>query len=141
MNRLKGNQSSYVLAALLAIFIVFDISVPDPVAELVDTIVGKLVVILVALNLFFLHPIVGALGLVAAYELIRRAERAPPSMARKYLPSEKKKSVELSKINQFPLTVEEEVIANQIPYAFNTETATAAPYRPVQDPVFDAARV
>lgn len=138
---LKDNQHNYILAVLLAVFIIFDVRVPDAVAELVDTIIGKVIVVVAALNLFMLHPVVGALGIIAAYELIKRSEQSPQSQEKKYAPSEKKKSLELNKLNQFPVTVEEEVIAKQIPYSFNVKAPTRASYRPVQDPVFDAAKI
>lgn len=142
LKKLRGKEHNYVLAALLAIFVIFPVSLPEVVAEMINTIVGKIVVIIIALHLFCVHPMVGALGILAAYELIKRAEHTiikQPS--HRYLPSEAKKTTHLSKYNQFPVTVEEMVIAKQIPYVFKKTPSNHAGYKPVQDSVQGAAKL
>ena len=143
MKKLRGKEHHYVLAALLAIFVVFPISLPQIVAEMVNTLVGRIVIILLALNLFLAHPMVGAIGVLAAYELIKRAESTTINQpSNRFIPSEKKKTSNMSKYNQFPVTVEEMVIAKQIPYVFNTkQSASSSSYKPVQDSVQGAARL
>jgi len=136
---MKKDSHHYVLAALLIIFIVSNIRVPSIVGELVDNVVGKVVVIMIALSLFAAHPVVGAIGLVAAYVLIKRSEGY--KAVENYIPSERKKSQVLSAINQFPVTVEEEVIAKQIPYVFKMHAAGNTPYKGVQDKLHGAAKI
>jgi len=136
---MKKDSHHYVLAALLIIFIVSDVSVPDAIGELVNNVVGKIVVIMIALSLFAAHPVVGAIGLVAAYQLIKRSERYT-SIAN-FIPSERKKSKVLCALNQFPVTVEEEVIAKQIPYVFKMHAAGNIPYKGVQDRLHGAAKI
>ena len=143
LKKLRGKEHNYVLAALLAIFVIFPVSLPHIVAEMVNNIIGKVVVILIALNLFLAHPMVGAIGLLAAYELIKRAEHTQISQpTHRFLPSETKKSSNMSKYNQFPVTVEEMVIAKQIPYVFKLKkSGNNAGYKPVQDSVQGAAKL
>ena len=143
LKKLRGKEHNYVLAALLAVFVIFPISLPQIVAEMINTVVGKVVIILVALNLFLAHPMVGAIGLLAAYELIKRAENTTINQpTHRYIPSETKKATSLNKYNQFPVTVEEIVIAKQIPYVFKTRSsASSSSYKPVQDSVQGAARL
>lgn len=136
---MKKDTHHYVLAALLIVFIVSDVKVPGVIAELVDTMLGKIVVIMIALSLFAAHPVVGAIGLVAAYQLVMRSQGH--SSVAMYVPSEKKKSRVLSAMNQFPTTVEEEVIANQIPYVFKRTAAGNSPYKGVQDKLHGAAKI
>lgn len=136
---MKKDTHNYILATLLIIFIVSDVQVPDMVAELVDTALGKIIVAMVALSLFGAHPVVGAIGLVAAYQLVIRSE-GHYAMAT-YMPSEKRKSEVLSTINQFPTTVEEEVIAKQIPYVFKQTASGNSPYKGVQDKLHGAAKL
>ena len=136
---MKKDQHHYVLAALLIIFIVSDVKVPNAVAELVDSTLGKIVVAIVALSLFSSHPVVGAIGLVAAYQLIMRSQGM--AATQQYIPSEHKKSQALSAMNQFPVTVEEEVIANQIPYVFKRKGGAGSPYKGVQDKLHGAAKL
>lgn len=143
LKKLRGKEHNYVLAALLAVFVVFPVSLPQIVAEMINTVVGKVVIILVTLNLFLAHPMVGAIGILAAYELIKRAENTTISQpTHRYIPSETKKATSLNKYNQFPVTIEEIVIAKQIPYVFKTKSsASSSGYKPVQDSVQGAARL
>jgi len=136
---MKKDTHHYVLAALLIIFIVSDVRVPAVVGELVDTIVGKIVVVMLALSLFAAHPVVGAIGLVAAYQLILRSQGLQAVSL--YIPSEIKKSQTLSAMNQFPVTVEEEVISKQIPYVFKRHAQGNTPYKGVQDRLHGAAKI
>ena len=57
LKKLRGKEHNYVLAALLAIFVIFPVSLPHIVAEMVNNIIGKVVIILIALNLFLAHPL------------------------------------------------------------------------------------
>ena len=97
MNSLKFNDKRhYVLAAILAIFIVMDIKVPPGVANLVDTIVGKVVVIMIGLSLMGVNPLVGVLGVIAAYELIRRSSSSSNIFSSfDFIPNEESKSNEI----------------------------------------------
>ena len=47
---LKKDQHYLVLMVLLAIFIIFDVEIPGPIAEIVNTVVGKVIVVVVALS-------------------------------------------------------------------------------------------
>jgi hypothetical protein len=143
LKKLRGKEHNYVLAALLAIFVIFPVSLPQIVAEMINTVIGKVVIVIIALNLFLAHPMVGAIGLLAAYELIKRSENTKISQpTHRFIPSERKKVSNLNKYNQFPVTVEELVIAKQIPYVFKTKkSASSAGYKPVQDSVQGAAKL
>ena len=67
----------------------------------------------------------GVLGLFSAYILIRRSSAATGSYAvEAYVPSERRKSEELSAFNQFPVTLEEQVVALRAPLA-DTEIGSA----------------
>ena len=135
---MKKDSHHYVLASLLIIFIVSDIRVPSFIGELVDNIVGKIIVVMVALSLFNTHPIVGALALVAAYQLITRSQGY--DAIAKYIPSEIKKTRAMNALNQFPVTIEEEVISKQIPYVYHAQQG-ANPYKGVQDKLYGAAKI
>ena len=103
-----------LLTVLLSLFIIFDIRPPTIVAEQIDSFLGRIIILLVVIVLLFSNPIVGALAVVAAYELFRRSEY---KSAIQYVPSEKKKTAHLSAFNQFPKTLEEAVVQSMIPTA------------------------
>ena len=130
----------YILTAVFAIFVVFPIAVPDILAEMIDNTLGKIVIIIIALNLFLLHPMVGALGLLAAYELIKRSSipKTVKYSEHSFIPPVRKKKTNIQ--NQFPVTVEEEIISNQIPYVYN-KTLIESTYKPIQDGLQGAAKL
>ena len=117
MKDFKKHQHHYVLAALLAVFIVFDVKIPHTIASMVDSIVGKIAIIVLALSLFSAHPLVGSLALVAAYVLIMRSSNSTGSRpAKLFIPTETKKLRKMRKMNvKQETSLEESVIKNMIP--------------------------
>ncbi len=142
MNSLKFNDKRhYVLAALLAVFIVMDIKVPPNVANLVDTIVGKVIVIMIGLSLIAINPMVGILGVIAAYELIRRSSSSSSIFSGlDFLPSEEKKQAEMQVYQNNEISVEEEVIAQMLPRTA-TDVLDTASFKPVQEKLHSAAKL
>jgi hypothetical protein len=123
-----------LLSVLMAIYIVLNVPTPGIIAPYVDTPLGNIVVVLIALSLFtHSHPVVGVLGLFSAYILIRRSSAATGSSAvEAYVPSEKRKSEELSAFNQFPVTLEEQVVALRAPLADTEIGSATASFNPNQ---------
>lgn len=110
------NNHYLVLTILLSVFIVFDIHVPQALADMIDNPIGKISIAALSLCLLSMNTLLGVIGLVAAYVLIQRSSDTTGTRAEKdYLPSEAKKKSVLNAMNQFPLTVEEEVIAKMLP--------------------------
>ena len=127
---MKSNHR-LVLTILLCVFIVFDIQVPDALANMIDNPIGKIAVAALALCLLSMNTLLGVIGLVAAYVLIQRSADTTGTQAEKdYLPSEAKKTAVLSAMNQFPMTVEEEVIAKMLPMN-NQVDLSEAEFKPV----------
>lgn len=110
-----------ITIALLIAFIIFEQDIPLTIARVVDNPFGQIAVFAVAVYLFTLNRILGAVALVAAYELIRRSQKKTGrKMALKFLPTEDKKYKELTVLNQFPVTLEEEVVSNMVPFVENS---------------------
>ena len=143
INKLKFNDKRhYVLAVVLAIFIVMDIKIPSNVASLVDTIVGKTLVIMAGLSLMVVNPLVGILGAIAAYELIRRSSSSSNlfGSVSEFLPSEETKNHEMQVYQNNNITVEEEIIANMLPRTA-ADALDNAKYKPIQDKLHAAAKI
>lgn len=63
-----------VLGALLVLFILIDMPIPDELAKLVNTVYGNIVVVILALSLYGTgNYLLAILGIVAADALIRRS--------------------------------------------------------------------
>lgn len=121
-----------LLTVLLVLYIILNVPTPDVIASYVDTPLGNIVVVLIALSFFtHSHPVVGVLGLFAAYVLIRRSSSS--SAIEAYIansPSEQRKSEELSALNQFPVTLEEQIVAVMAPLADTEVGSATASFRP-----------
>ncbi len=141
----KGHGHYYILSLVLILFIIFPVDIPKELGSLVDSVLGKIVVVVIVLNLFMANPVLGAIGAVSGYELVKRsaghAGAESTSMA-KFIPSEKIKTSNLNIYNQFPITVEEIVIKNKLPYSFNlSNPPDHASYKPIQDDTHEASTV
>ena len=115
LKSLPKDKNNLVLVVLLSVFIVMDVKIPNAISKVVDTIVGKSLVILASLSLFGINSLVGVLGLVAGYLLIQRS--AQQEDVKMYDAGEENKIKYLHTVNQFPLTVEEDVISKMLPRA------------------------
>jgi hypothetical protein len=123
----------------LSVFILFDIKVPLVLAELIDNPLGKIVVAMLSLCLLSLNALAGVVGLVASYILIQRSAGSTGTAAEKiYIPNERKKSRHISAMNQFPVTVEEEIISKMLP-STNQRDLSSPEFKPVLAENWDAA--
>jgi len=132
----KENQHELILAIILIVYIIFNIKLPDTLSNAVNTPLGMIVIVAVGLlNLIYSNPIVGILGIVVAYLLIERSKQKnlkKPKSMHKYLPTEKKKNQFLTAENQFPKTLEEEVVLKMTNHT-SYENPNPASYKPVLD--------
>lgn len=150
MNNLTGlfktqNMGQLMLAILFVIYLVMGYKTPEPVANLVDTLPGKIVVIILALVLFVnVHPVLGVLGLLVAYDLIRMSGVSSGTDAlKKYLPTQEKVDSQFTAFNQFSYTLEQEMVKKMAPLNKSNEFygGPGQEYKPVLDNIRDAAYI
>lgn len=136
----KKNMPELVLSSLFVLYLVMGYQLPEQAATIVDSPIGKIVVVLVALMLFaYSKPILGILALLVAYQLIKSASvKTGMAGLEEYYPTESKKWTPFTPTNQFPYTLEQEVIKKMASQKFNTEYVKA-PFRPILDDTHDAA--
>tara|TARA_Y100000389_G_C17460376_1_gene521254 strand:+ start:2343 stop:2756 length:414 start_codon:yes stop_codon:yes gene_type:complete len=127
-----------VIIVLLVAFIVIDVKIPDNVSKVVNTLPGNAVVVLLALGLLYCCPILGVVACVAAFVLIRRVGGVFSGVA-KYIPSEEKKSDEFDNMNDFPVTLEEEMVAKMVP--MSNESLPTAQYQPVLEDLHESSEL
>jgi hypothetical protein len=136
----KKNMPQLVLAVLFALYLVMGYQIPEGVATAIDSTIGKIIVVVVALMLFaYSNPVLGVLALLVAYQLIRGASvKTGMAGLEEYYPTEAKKWSPFTPTHQFPYTLEQEVVKNMTTQKFNTEYVKA-PYRPTLDDTHDAS--
>jgi hypothetical protein len=88
------------------------------------------------------HPILAVLALFVAFDLIRRSTLTTGLDAlQKFAPSEEKKSSQFSAFNQFPYTLEQEVVAKMAPVMQSGSSISQASFKPLLDDLHDASPV
>ncbi len=130
-----------VLAILLIMYIFINVQTPQSIASLVDTTVGKIVIAMIVVGIFHANAVIGVLSFVAAYQLISRSGVSTGSFAiNNYLPSESSKVIDFSNYNNFPPTLEEEMVKKMAPMVIDNNNSNLD-YKPVLDGLHDAAPI
>jgi len=137
----KQHMGELVLVILFIVYLILGLKTPEPIANIIDTLVGKVVIILIVIYLFMhANPILAVLALFVAFDLIRRSSAATGIDAlKKYAPSEEKKISQFTAFNQFPYTLEQEVVAKMAPIMKSGFSLTQASYKPLLDNLYDAS--
>lgn len=144
-------QHQLLLTVLFIVYILFDIQLPTVLANMVDSLSGNIILALLALSIFvYTNPILGILGFIVAYLMVHRSSKKTGSYAEKhYLPSEKSKqadflkyneATEFSKYNEYPQTLEQDVVSKMAPLEDNTPEQDSS-YKPIQDSDHHAAPI
>ena len=90
------------LGIVFLLYIVADIRTPQFLSQMIDTTVGNAVVIILALSMLAAaNPIIGVLGLVAAYELVQRSRASGGAISRSAIREKQtRRYAELQSISQ-----------------------------------------
>ena len=136
----KKNMPQLALSVLFILFLVMGYQLPENIASIIDTTLGKIVVAIVALALFaYGNPVLGVLALLVAYQLIKGASiRTGMAGLEEFYPTEAKKWSPFTSTNQFPYTLEQEVVKNMTTQKFNTEYVKP-PFKPILEDTHDAS--
>ena len=140
----KEHMGQLILAILFVIYLIMGYNTPEPVAGLIDTLGGKVAVIIIVIVLFAnSNAILGILGLLVAYKLIRGSSVTTGTYAlQKYLPTQEKVNSQFTAFNQFPYTLEQEVVKKMAPLNHSNEfLGSPATYKPVLDNIRDSAYI
>jgi hypothetical protein len=137
----KEHMGELVLVVLFIIYLIMGAKTPEPVAGMVDTLVGKIVIFITIIYLFMhANPILAVLALLVGFDLIRRSSMATGIDAlQRFAPSEEKKASQFTAFNQFPYTLEQEVVAKMAPIMKSGSSLSQASYKPLLDNLYDAS--
>jgi len=136
----KQNMGQLLLVILFIVYLIMGYRTPEPLSSVLDTMYGKIAIGMVAMILLVsCHPILGVLGVIVAYELVRRSF---PNEVDQYIPSEMQKAEHLTAFNQFPYTLEQEMVKKMTPQR-NDESifSSQVTYKPLLENNYDASPV
>ena len=137
----KEHMGEFILIILMIIYLILGFKTPEIIANLIDNVIGKVVIILIVVYLFMhTNPILAVLAALVAFDLMRRSSDATGLGAlSSYAPSEKKKMSQFSAFNQFPYTLEQEVVAKMAPIVRSGSSLSPPSYKPLLDNLHDAS--
>ena len=133
------------LLILFTIYIIFPIKTPSQFAYYIDTHFGIISILSITFYLFFFcNPVLGVVFILVSYELLRRSSlitsRVPII---KYVPSEKKRAVQMELMNPPSFTtLEEEIVAQRGPIDVSRPIIyEPSTYKPVSENVKGASLI
>lgn len=131
-----------VIAVLLVLYLLLDVETPLYLANLVDTTVGIVVVVLLAVTLLLSsNVIIGLLGCVAAYELIQKSRSVTGNLQLKQIQNAEKIKVDmLNNYNDYPVSLEEEVVSKMAPLVHDSSNVNVS-FKPVLNNLHDASSI
>ena len=121
-------------AFILSIFIVFRIRLPPSVVKGMSTLFGKVIAVLLVLYLFYENFILGILGTITIYEMLKQTVKQSgriPIVSEAVLPID-----EVYSSNHFPPTLEESIV--------NLVHSNSPPhlnFKSSEENIHDAARI
>ena len=139
----KEHMGQLILAILFIIYLIMGYRTPQPIAGLIDTLFGKIVIFIIVIYLFMnANPLLAVLSLFVAFDLIRRSSVATGIDAlKRFAPSEEKKSSQFTAFNQFPYTLEQEVVKKMAPIIQSGSTLSPPSYKPLLENLYDASPI
>jgi hypothetical protein len=112
----KKNMGELLLAILFIVYLIMGYPTPTILANVIGTSYGTVVVILIALLLFaYTNPILGVLAFFVAYNLINSSSNGNSSSSNAGMPTEQQKYSEMTSYNQYPYTLEQEMVTKMAP--------------------------
>jgi hypothetical protein len=135
-----------ILLFSFVIFIIFPINMPSPIAQLVETPLGIVMIMGITISLFiFTNPILGVIYLLVAYEILRRSSTSTHQNVYQAIPhvvhpkpsdtsvqnQQSNVDVSLPILNR---TLEEDIISQRAPIGrSNATTFVDTNFKPVSD--------
>ena len=111
--KLPKKPEECVLLLFIVIYILCDLKTPSPIVTLINSLFGRVILIMIAVySLCHMNPILAILMIYALYELHNRTNDA---YGMSLVPSEQCKFENIETENSFKDTLEEEVINNSSP--------------------------
>lgn len=137
-------MKSYILQAILSIlfvlYLISDKKLPTPVANLIDTPLGKVVIIILAFSLFaYANPLLAILGIIVVYFMISTSSKQTGTYGlEEYTPNDYKKWSGFEPRHYHEYTLEEEIVKERASTRFN-KSFVKTPWKPILDDTHNAS--
>lgn len=137
----KEHRGEFILIVLIIIYLIMGLKTPEIIAIMINNLIGKVIMIFIVIYLFmYANPILAVLAALVAFDLMHRSNNTLSlGKLSAYAPSEKKKMSQFSAFNQFPYTLEQEVVAKMAPIVRSGSSLTPPSYKPLLNNLYDAS--
>jgi hypothetical protein len=138
----KEKAHEWMIIVLCLAYIFSGVETPSMLASYLDTRIGNIIIVFFALTVFAsTHLFVGILALMTAFLLIRRSSKATGSLYMSDVGrAEEIKMDILKNFNNFPLTLEEEIVAKMTPLK-KEKGVSKGNYKPVLEQLHHASPI
>jgi hypothetical protein len=140
----KQEPAEIVLGILMIIFLLMGYKLPMSISYMVDSFIGKIVMILIVGYMFvYTNPILAVLALLVVVNIMMNSNSSnfTTIQAIQQAPSEENKASQLTEYNQFPYTLEQEMVKKMAPIVKPGSSISKAVYKPVLENTYDASPV
>lgn len=146
----KEHMGELVLFILFVIYLVMGYPTPEPVAVVVNSFVGKIFLFFIVFYLFlYKNPVLAVLSLFVLIDLIRRsayyntdaATRIEQILNPGCTDGPEMSQYPFTKFNQFPYTLEQEVVKKMAPIVQSGSVLTKPSFKPFLESDHDASPV
>lgn len=129
----KRHSGEFILSGLFIIYLIMGFKMPEQLANIIDSSIGKIIVVLCAIMLFaYGNPILAILGVFVAYKLIASSSTTTGLGALDmFAPTEKRKWQQFPPIHKFPYTLEQEVVSKMAPIVRSDLVNTKQTFKPL----------
>lgn len=138
----KQEPAEVVLGILMIIFLLMGYKIPKSISYVVDSFVGKIVMLLIVVYMFvYTNPILAVLALLVVVNIMMNESNFSAGQAIQHAPSEENKTSQLTQYNQFPYTLEQEIVKKMAPVVKPGTSISKASYKPVLENTYDATPI
>ena len=137
----KEHRGELILTIIFIIYLILGYKTPQSLAFLVDNLIGKIVIFIIVIYMFlYKNPILAVITLFVAFDLMRRSSiTVDNNLIQSYIPSEENKMNQFTAFNQFPYTLEQEVVKKMAPIVQSGSVMKKASFRPMLENLYGAS--
>ena len=140
----KQDPAEIVLGILMIIFLLMGYKIPSSISYVVDSFIGKIVMLLMVVYMFmYTNPILAVLAVFVVINIMMNGNNTnfSTSQAIQYAPSQETKESQFTAYNQFPYTLEQEMVKKMAPIVKPGSSINKAKYKPLLENTYDASHV
>ena len=138
----KQKPIELILGCLMIIYLVAGIQLPSFLNSALNSWIGQVIMLLVVFYIFCNSNIIlGILTLLVVLSILMNKKFSTMNIDMSNQPSEETKSQQFTQYNQFPYTLEQEMVKKMVPLYSAGDSITDASYEPITNNIYDSSPV